>query len=122
MNANALRFRLYVIELGTYPSADGRTAIYVGSTRLSRRQRWHEHRTGAYTASRRVTKYGTRRLPELARGTGTYPTRDAAEQAEHQLRLDLEDRGYRVFGGSGRPMPRRPRRGGVADGVRKGSS
>ena len=111
----APRYRLYVIDLGRFPGAAEQPPVYVGSTSLSRRQRWREHRAGGFTASRRVTRYGTRRLPELARGTGTYPTRDTAEAAEHRLRCDLEARGYRVFGASGRPMPRRgPRHRAIA--------
>ncbi len=53
------RYRLYVIELGRFHSADGRTTVYVGSTSLSRRQRFQQHRRGEFTASRKVTRYWT---------------------------------------------------------------
>ena len=106
----ARRYRLYVIELEKHPGAGERPTVYVGSTSLCRRQRWRQHRAGGFTASRRVTRYGTRRLTKLARGTGTYLTRNAAEAAEQRLQLDLKARGYRVFGGTGAAMPTRARR------------
>ena len=93
----ARRYRLYVIELGKHPGSAERPTVYVGSTSLSRRQRWRQHRAGGFTASRRVTRYGTRRLTELARGTGTYLTRTAAEAAEHRLQLDLKGRAGTAF-------------------------
>ena len=105
--ARGLRYRLYVVELGRFPGVDGRTAVYVGSTRKSADQRFREHLADGFTSARRVRRYGTRLLPELYRQLPTYRTRAAAELAEHTLACGLATDGYRVFGGSGRAMPRR---------------
>jgi hypothetical protein len=99
-------YRLYVIELGTFEGTDDRLAVYVGSTRQTRRSRFREHLRGGFTASRHVRRHGTRLLPALYRGLPEYLTRGEAERAETALKLRLESFGYRVFGGSGRPMPR----------------
>lgn len=109
MTASAVRsrYRLYVVELGSFKVVDDRPAIYVGSTRKSAEARFREHLRGGFTASHRVHRYGTRPLRELFRGLPTYPTREAAEDAEVRLAAQLAERGYRVFGASGRPMPRR---------------
>ena len=99
------RFRVYVVELGRFPAKD---AVYVGSTRKSARARLRDHRAGGFTSSSRVRRYGTNLLPGLVENVPVFATREDAEQAEHELAAKLRARGYRVFGGSGSPMPRQP--------------
>lgn len=98
------RFRVYVVELGRFPAKD---AVYVGSTRKSARARLRDHRAGGFTSSSRVRRYGTGLVPGLVEGLQVFATREDAERAEHELAAKLRARGYRVFGGSGSPMPRR---------------
>ena len=105
------QYRVYVIELGRFHGIDARPAVYVGSTRHSARVRFREHLRGGFTASARVRRYGTRLLPELYRSEPSHSSRESAEAAEVRLAAELTRRGYRVFGASGQPMPRRSRAG-----------
>ena len=103
------QYRLYVVELGTYPSRDSRVAVYVGSTSLSPEERFAKHMSGAFTAADKAHKYGTRLLPDLYADSGIFTTRAVAEREEKALAKSLKRAGYKVFGGSGRPMPTRAR-------------
>lgn len=99
------RYRVYVVALGDFPGVTDQPVVYVGSTRKSARQRYRDHKKGGFTAARRVYRYGTKLLPALFEHLPTFPTREQAEAAEQAHRFALEQLGYRVFGGSGGPMP-----------------
>jgi hypothetical protein len=85
------RYYVYVVEIGY-------RAVYVGSSALPPGIRMREHRRGGMTAAHVLRRHGGRLRPELARGYGPEPTREAARGEEQRLARDLERRGYRVYG------------------------
>lgn len=100
---------VYVIELDMVACAEkkspcggascGRTPVYVGQTALTADQRFAQHKSGV-KASKWVTKYGLRVLPELAQGYGEMATVAESEAAEVELAQALRDDGrWCVYGG-----------------------
>ncbi len=99
-------FRLYVIALDPAvwqerlfrkdnPSSSGQ-CLYVGSTAHTPEHRFAQHKAGQFCTRRWVQKYGIGLVPNLA-GTTVYSSREAAEQAEHELALQLRQQGYAVW-------------------------
>ena len=77
----------------------GRTPVYVGQTALTADQRFAQHKSGV-KASKWVTKYGLRVLPELAQGYGEMATVAESEAAEVELAQTLRVEGrWCVYGG-----------------------
>jgi hypothetical protein len=75
----------------------GRTAVYVGQTATTPKERFDQHKRG-YRASRVVNKHGLWVRSQLARGFGELPTQEAALAAEAVLGERLRSRGYCVYG------------------------
>jgi hypothetical protein len=98
------RFSVYAIELQDPRALGGPAQVYVGSTAKSPEERFARHLGGGPMANAKVRRYGARLRPDLTKRLGPYPTRDAAERAETRLRRRLEERGWRVFGGTGRKL------------------
>ena len=87
---------IYVVELQGVPRGTGRD-VYVGMTGLAPEERFANHKKG-YKASRIVTKYGLRLLPELYEVFNPMPF-DVAVAMEAELAEDLRRQGYTVAGG-----------------------
>ena len=100
---------VYVIELDSRACAEkkspcggascGRTPVYVGQTALTADERFVQHKSGV-KASKWVTKYGLRVVPELAQGYGEMATVAESEAAEVELAQTLRVEGrWCVYGG-----------------------
>jgi hypothetical protein len=106
VNGDLTRWNVYVIELDHSHLPDCPGWFYVGMSSKPASQRVWEHMTGARNKrgplfSRDAHKYFVRWRPDIGR-PHTHFSREAALQAEAQLRIVLEDRGYRVSGGTER--------------------
>jgi hypothetical protein len=74
--------------------------VYVGETGLSPERRFEQHRRGGRTASAKVAKYGIKLRPDLYSHLPPFATEAESVAAESALRLELEMRGFRVWGGT----------------------
>jgi len=99
---NTLHHSVYVIELD--PAAQGdpgpggyRRCLYVGLTGLSIEERFHQHKSGKKSSSK-VKKYGRAVAWDLCSPKNPM-TYEEAKCEEQLLKLELERRGFRVFGG-----------------------
>ena len=100
---------VYVIELDSRACAEkkspcggascGKTPVYVGQTALTADERFAQHKSGV-KASKWVTKYGLRVVPELAQGYGEMASVAESEAAEVALAQALRNAGrWCVYGG-----------------------
>jgi hypothetical protein len=87
---------VYVVELQSVPRGTGRD-VYVGMTGLNPEERFANHKRG-YKASRIVTKYGLRLLPELYEHMNPMSYASAVKMEILYAEL-LRRRGFNVFGG-----------------------
>ena len=77
----------------------GKTPVYVGQTALAAAERFAQHKSGA-KASKWVTKYGLRVVPDLSQGYGEMATVVESEAAEVELAQELRCAGpWCVYGG-----------------------
>lgn len=95
---------VYAIELDDPRHPGHVPQVYVGSTAKQPEQRFAQHKAGGRLANSKAHRYGTRLRPDLTRRLGPYATRAAAEAAETRLRRRLEQRGWVVYGGTGRQL------------------
>jgi hypothetical protein len=120
VNGDLTCWSTYVIELDHSHLPDCAGWFYVGMSSKPASQRVWEHMTGARNKrgplfSRDAHNHFVRWRPDIGR-PHIHFSREAALQAEAQLRIVLEDRGYRVTGGTeryqdlreGRSEPRNP--------------
>lgn len=84
-------YHLYVVEL-----AYERRSVYVGYSAFSPSRRMLKHLQGT-KASKHVRKHGRRLRPDLCR-TPPLRSRPEAKRAEKRLAVQLEERGYVVYG------------------------
>jgi hypothetical protein len=92
-------FYVYVVELRprSYSGKTTKPDVYVGSSALTPRERFHKHKTEP-KGSRHVRRRGTRLLPHLYEHLNPMRSREEAKSAEQKLRKQLEARGHRVYG------------------------
>lgn len=106
VNGDLTVWNTYVIELDHSHIPDCPGWFYVGMTSKRPSERVWEHMTGARNKrgplfSRVAHQYFVRWRPDIGRPHNHF-SREAALQAESRLRIVLEDRGYRVSGGTER--------------------
>lgn len=98
-------FWVYVVELNSDGLGDvGEGAVYVGETALTPEQRFARHKAAGKSAARVVAKRGLRLRPELFPPEGPFETRAEALRFERRTRNRLAHRGYKVYGGQGKPF------------------
>jgi hypothetical protein len=105
------KYSVYVVKLdaaklfqkGRCPSPETK-CVYVGQTSKSPEERLKQHKAGI-RAARVVRDYGVRLQPGITREIGPFQTEREALRAERRLSNRLKARrGYRVWGGQGRPL------------------
>ena len=97
---NETRYYVYVVELEKPLLRRSRPSVYVGSSALPPDVRFRRHKTGALGTSRHARRHGVRLLPQFyeVHNRRNLRTRREAQDAEKEIRSQLEAKGYRVYG------------------------
>jgi predicted GIY-YIG superfamily endonuclease len=89
--------RVYIVLLKGTPKEKGRFALYVGQTSHSAKRRFEQHKNGEH-ASKHVTKYGVRLLPELTAHLNSISLAESKEK-EEEIYKALKAAHIPVYGG-----------------------
>ena len=109
-------YRVYVLHVRRNHESI-RFDYYVGSTKKTLAEKWHEYTTldepflSTKFKSGRATALGF--APELMKGWGPYENEDLAKFAEGELALHLKDLGYAVHSDQLKPARKRRKETGV---------
>lgn len=96
---------VYVIELNPTGLGEvGAGAVYVGETARTPELRFATHMADGPKSSKVVARRGVQLRPELYPPEGPFDTRAEALRFERRTRNRLRHRGFRVYGGQGKPL------------------